>query len=702
MRDRIRLAGILTGITVLYVASGLLGLTLTSVDGSATAVWPPAGIAVAALLVVGLRAWPAAALGAFLTNVATSHAILPSIAIAAGNTLEYVVAALLAIRFAHGRFAFDRGPDILRFTALSALLAPVIAATAGTATLRLSGLAPPGDAGLVWLTWWLGDAVGIALFTPMCVLLTVRQSPARAGRGEALGLGVCVALMLAVAFSASESAARELPLAMLMLPLLLWSAFRFTARTTSVMGVLLSAFAVYRILNQLGPFAQGEPTTVLLSAQAFVAVMSVLMLSVAAEVHIRGRVEAEIRLLNDTLERRVDERTTELTRVHHRLVEAQSVAHVGSWEWDVSSNAIWWSDEMCRVFGLSTPPANYEGYLALVHPDDRDRTHAAVGATLETGRPFSFDHRIVRPDGECRVLHANGSVERDGAGRPIRLVGIGHDITERSVAEEARTQLIHEQVKLREAEEANRAKDAFLATLSHELRTPLNAALGWAHILRDSLREGDRDVRAVQAIYRNLLIQSRLVSDILDVSRIARGEVRLERELVEMTSVFEAARDMVRETAAARGVTIDIATAGIDTVTGDNRRLEQVAWNLLSNAVKYAADGGRVTISILERDGAVECSVADDGPGIAREFLPHVFERFSQADASVTRKHGGLGLGLAIAHDIIELHQGTITAGTNPGGGAVFMVRLLRHDAAAAVSSPATRDPVRPGDAGRA
>jgi signal transduction histidine kinase len=258
------------------------------------------------------------------------------------------------------------------------------------------------------------------------------------------------------------------------------------------------------------------------------------------------------------------------------------------------------------------------------------------------------------------------------------MLGIGHDVTERQQAEEARAELISEQAKLREAEGANSAKDAFLATLSHELRTPLNAALGWAHILRDSMRAEGRDDRAVQAIYRNLLLQSQLVSDILDVSRIVRGELPLERARVDMASVFEDALDTVREAAETRRVRVEITTVGSTDVVGDARRLHQVAWNLLSNAVKFAADGGDVRVSILEGPEWVECAVEDDGPGIAPDFLPYMFEQFRQADSSVRRKHGGLGLGLAIAQEIVRRHEGVISAANRAGGGAVLTVRLPR------------------------
>jgi PAS domain S-box-containing protein len=531
---------------------------------------------------------------------------------------------------------------------------------------------------MVWFTWWLGDACGIVLFAPVVVLWTARRLPMRAGLAESVTLGAVLAGVLYLVFGAWSEALRNLPLAVLLLPLLLWSAVRFNTATTATLSVVMSVIAVYRILHDFGPFILGEPDVSLLIVQSIVSIVSLLVLSVAAEVSARRRVEGDLRLLNDTLERRVAERTAELKRVHDRLVDAQTVALVGSWEWKVLEDSVWWSDELCRIFGVTTAPPTYEGFLSLVHPDDRERARAAVSEAGRTGQPFSFDHRIVRPDGGVRAIHSRGRVETDEAGRAVRMLGIGHDVTERQQAEEARAELISEQAKLREAEGANSAKDAFLATLSHELRTPLNAALGWAHILRDSMRAEGRDDRAVQAIYRNLLLQSQLVSDILDVSRIVRGELPLERARVDMASVFEDALDTVREAAETRRVRVEITTVGSTDVVGDARRLHQVAWNLLSNAVKFAADGGDVRVSILEGPEWVECAVEDDGPGIAPDFLPYMFEQFRQADSSVRRKHGGLGLGLAIAQEIVRRHEGVISAANRAGGGAVLTVRLPR------------------------
>ena len=694
MHERARFAGILASVAVVYILAGVVGLSFAELHPAVTPIWPSAGIAVASLLVLGLRVWPAVALGAFITNLlAFSGDARLAAAISAGNTLEALVAIALATRFANGRLAFERGPDVFRFTFIAALGATLISAGVGILAIGLADQIPAGAGWRLWITWWLGNATGMALYTPFCVLLATGHEAPRAGSKELAALAAALVLVLYAAFGLSAELQRDIPLAILILPLMLWSAFRVGILETSALGVIMSGVAVYRSLEHLSPFALGNGTSALILVQSLVAVVSLLMLAVAAETGVRRRVESKLRLLNETLERRVHDRTAEITRIRDRLVEAQSVAQIGSWEWDLATNAWWWSDGFSRIFGVSTIPASYDAYLALIHPEDRERTDAELKRAIHERYPLTFDHRIIRPDGEERVIHARGRVEFDADGIPRRLLVTGHDVTERLRAAEARAQLAQEQARLREAEDTNRAKDAFLATLSHELRTPLNAALGWTHILRDAIDAEHRHARVVHAIYRNLQLQSRIVSDILDITRITKGELPLDQERVDMRGVFEAAVDMVREAANARSVTIDIHSVGSPDVRGDSRRLQQVAWNLLSNAVKFASARGRVTVSILEGTNVVECSVEDDGPGIAPAFLPHVFEQFRQADSSSTREHGGLGLGLAIAHEIVAMHGGEIGAANRSQGGAVFVVRLPKsHPADAPGSTLPERD----------
>jgi len=243
-----------------------------------------------------------------------------------------------------------------------------------------------------------------------------------------------------------------------------------------------------------------------------------------------------------------------------------------------------------------------------------------------------------------------------------------------------------------EAESANQMKDEFLATLSHELRTPLNAIMGWAYMLRHGSLDEATSARALDAILRNAHAQNQLVADVLDVSRIITGRLRLHVRPVDLRGVVQQALDAVAPAVAARGVNVELVTGSGDMViAGDPDRLQQVVWNLLSNAVKFTPAGGRVEVKLDRAECGVDLVVIDTGAGIAPEFLPRVFDRFSQADASTRRTHGGLGLGLSIVRHLVELHGGGVEAWSEGVGlGARFTVRLPAS-AAADQARPARR-----------
>ncbi|WP_437786704.1 ATP-binding protein [Sorangium sp. So ce1097] len=253
------------------------------------------------------------------------------------------------------------------------------------------------------------------------------------------------------------------------------------------------------------------------------------------------------------------------------------------------------------------------------------------------------------------------------------------DITARKRVEQERASLFASERRARaEAEEANRLKDEFLATVSHELRTPLNAILGWSHLLQATSAAPEQRERGLQAIERNARSQARLIEDILDVSRIITGRVRLDSHLIDPGAVVGAAADSLRPTADAKGVALELADETRDVrILGDATRLQQVFWNLVSNAVKFTPAGGVVRVSVAQRGAALHVEISDTGQGIHPDFLPFVFNRFSQADSSTTRRHGGLGLGLAIVRHLVELHGGRTSARSEgEGRGATFEVVL--------------------------
>jgi CheY-like chemotaxis protein len=252
-------------------------------------------------------------------------------------------------------------------------------------------------------------------------------------------------------------------------------------------------------------------------------------------------------------------------------------------------------------------------------------------------------------------------------------------VIERKQAEAEREQmLIREQAAREQAESANRVKDEFLAVVSHELRTPLTAITGWADILLEGKVPGSTQLRGLQAIQRQSRSQRQLIDDLLDVSRIVSGKLRLDFRAVEPSKIISSAIDVVRPTAHAKNISLVVH---LDTregkMSGDPERLQQVIWNLLSNAIKFTLEGGRVEIRSRWLESSIEIVVLDTGQGISPEFLPHVFERFQQADVSTTRAHGGLGLGLSIVRHLVEIHGGTVQADSaGKDKGSTFTVCL--------------------------
>jgi len=244
--------------------------------------------------------------------------------------------------------------------------------------------------------------------------------------------------------------------------------------------------------------------------------------------------------------------------------------------------------------------------------------------------------------------------------------------------EDRRQSLAREHIARAEAETANRMKDEFLATVSHELRAPLNAILGWSHILRGGKPDEATVARGVEVIERNAQTQAQLIEDILDTSRVITGSLRLNRGPVDLSTVINAATDSVRLSAEAKGVQLAvILDPAARDVTGDASRLQQVIWNLLANAIKFTASGGRVEVRLQRADGQAQITVTDTGEGVAAEFLPFIFDRFRQADSTITRRHGGLGLGLAIVRHLVELHEGIVQVESRgEGHGSSFIVRL--------------------------
>jgi signal transduction histidine kinase/ActR/RegA family two-component response regulator len=364
----------------------------------------------------------------------------------------------------------------------------------------------------------------------------------------------------------------------------------------------------------------------------------------------------------------------QLQHAQERLNFTLEAAGVGYWELDLATQITKRSLQHDRIFGYpqGVPEWTLDDFLSHVVAGERERVSESVRLALASDDQFRIECPIVGADGVHRWIQVSARVERASDQTAARMLGIVLDVTER------RTLLGREQHARREAEHANHLKDEFLATLSHELRTPLNTILGWA----DLLGEGDlgpTEVRdGLAAIRRNAGAQAQMIEDLLYMSRIVSGKIHLSPSSVRLADVVAQAVESLRPTAEAKGVKVWSQLGGnAGLVAADPERLQQVFWNLLGNAIKFTPSGGRIDVSLEAVDSQLRVSVRDTGEGIDPDFLPHMFDRFRQGDAKTTRSHGGLGIGLSIVKQLVELHGGTVSGSSDGrGAGSTFTVSL--------------------------
>jgi PAS domain S-box-containing protein len=828
------LVGVGVAVALAYVAAALIGFRFAFAAEQVTTVWAPAGIGLAALLLGGVSLWPAVWVGAFVANAAVDAPVWTAAVLATGNTLEAVAACLLLRRTVRFDTRLRRVRDVIALVGLGAMLSTTLSATIGVVTLSLANEQPWARFATLWRDWWLGDAVGLLIVTPL--ILTFREarrwSRAAALETAVLTAGAVVVLHVVFGEALGPEPAHH-PLEYVIFPFVVAAAVRQGQPASALVVFAASAITIWHTVSGAGPFSSTQVHESLILLQVFMAVLAgtgLLLTAAIAERETGERRRAAAHAIVDVLARAPDlERAAPaIVRELCQNLEWQTGA---LWLFDKGDERLHcvsvWSlpgvaaasfakrtREMPLAPGIGLPgrvfqsgqptwienivedpdflradaarQAGFHGAFGFpiclggemlgviecfnrtVVPPDNDllqtmatvgnqigqfigrkreeeavaqeqrRTSAIVNTALDavigmsrTGTITEFNPAAVRMFGysRCEVLereladvlipprlreqhraglqrflttgmsafidrrvetvacHADGhefpvevAIARVSADDATVFTGFVRDLTARVQAEREREDLLAREASARmEAEAANRAKDEFLATLSHELRTPLNAIVGWARMLLEGAMDQQSTRRALEVIDRNAQLQAKLVGDILDVSRIITGGLRLDPLPVDMTSVIGAALDAVRPAAAAKNVRLTSRLSGsAEHVQGDPQRLQQVVWNLLSNAVKFTDAGGTVTIDLTDGpDHHVMIHVCDSGAGIAPDFLPHVFERFRQGDGSASRQHGGLGLGLAIVRHLVELHGGSVRAESpGQGKGATFTVIL--------------------------
>jgi PAS domain S-box-containing protein len=608
-----------------YIGAAKFGLHLSVANGVITPVWPPAGIAISALVLRGPRLWPAIAVGALVSNATSGVSIGVATAISAGNTLEALAGWYLLSRV-NFRPALDRARDVLALAILAGFVATAVAATNGVTTLRIAGSAAATPYGSAWALWWLGDAMGILLLAPLLLVWATRpwRMPARARIAE----GVVLATVLG-GTSAAVFLGGLWRYPYPIFPLLVLATLRFRQKGAATGTFIVAAFAIAGAVSGQTPLGSG-PTTAVEILQGLLAFSAVSLL-----------------VLGATLTER-DEAERELRQAAAKLAEAQQLSHIGSWEWDIATDTITWSDELFRIYGVD-PAANiaYGTFLEYVHPHDRDQVRGVVKRAFADGGSFELTHRIVLADGSERTIVGRGHIVAGDDGSPARMVGTGQDITERRAAEALR--------------------DSILSTVSHELRTPLTSILGFAMTLRErgGLDEATR-ISLTEQVVRQATRLERLLADLLDVDRLRHGLVRAIREPTDVAM-------LVTRVAVATGYPVKVDAEPV-VAEVDRPKLERVVENLIVNAIKHTPPSTEITVGVEADGGDLLLRVDDRGPGIPAADREAIFELFSRGAGSGTVH--GTGIGLALVAQFTALHGGTAWVEDHDGGGASFRVRL--------------------------
>jgi PAS domain S-box-containing protein len=616
-----------------YVGAGKVGLDLDVARGAITPVWAPSGIALGALLILGLRFWPAVALGAFVANVTSDSSIAVSAGIAVGNTLEPVVGAALVRRVGF-RPELDRVRSVLALTIFGAVLSTAIAATNGVTVLTIADHRPDSY-GTAWVLWWFGDAVGALMVAPLVVVastwLGTRLTAPRAAEAALL-----LAALVGIGTLVFHVGAWRYPY--LLFPLILWAAIRFQASGAAAASFVVGAIGTWGAVEGRFPLNAENATERVQLAQALFALLAVTLLVVGATIAEREAGRAELLALTSGLR------------------EAQALAHIGSWEWDIRGDVVTWSDELYRIYGLdpTAGPVDYARYLESIHPEDREFVNATVARALEEQRGYAFEHRVLRPDGSVRTVAGRGRVIVEGS-EPVKMVGTAQDVTDRR--------------------QADRLREDILSAVSHELRTPLTAILGFAVTLeqrRKDLSEQElaRIVPELGAAARRL---ERLLVDLLDVERVRRGAVALTRKETDVLRLVErsiAACDL-------DGRRVDISGGPVQAEL-DGPMVERIVENLILNAVKHTPPESSIHVRLDKAPEGVLIAVEDDGPGIPDEHKGTVFETFNRGPKALSPAPGA-GIGLSLVARFAEAHGGLAWVEDRPGGGA--SVRVLLPDA---------------------
>ena len=704
-----------------YVLTAKLGLRLDAVSGFAALVWPPSGIALAALLVYGKRLWPAITVGAFFVNVTTGAPPLVACGIALGNTLEPMVGAYLLVRTYQFDLSLTRARDVLALVFAACIVSTLVSATIGAGSLWIGGVIAGGTFTSAWRAWWVGDALGDLIVAPVLLVWGHRRSfrPPRLTRRalEASALGTAIVLVSLYVFDVVTPQGNrvEFRWPFLAFPVLIWAAWRFQQRGATAAILLVSIVATTQTVFGMGPFATSHLRESLLALQVFMSVVAITTLFLAAiiaERNMAARVRDGALEWAGAAERR-SSFLAEASRILASGLEYdKTMANVARLVVPMLGDncvvdAIGEDGTIRRVAEASADPAKEQWLRKLrKFPSGSSRLGSPVLRVMQTGRTEFTPHfddaalQAVAPNDEyLEIVRAIGprssvTIPLKSRDRIVGAITFGMAESGRSYAPEdialaeefaARAAVAADNASLYDqSQQAIRARDVFLAVASHELRTPLTALnLQVGNLLRalgrqsaDPAERGAEPMRRVKEMEQQIERLTALVETLLDVSRVGSGRMELETEELDLRDVVRGAVEQFRAQAIHAGCELQVEL-GADPCRGawDPLRTEQVLMNLLTNAAKFAA-GEPIRVTLACSPSAALLSVRDQGIGVARQDHERIFELFHRSPTE--RPFGGMGLGLWIARQIVHAMGGTIEVKSALSQGAEFIVSLPR------------------------
>ncbi len=714
-RQHLKFAGLVVLLATVYVLAAKIGLAFAFVHGNVTLIWPPTGIAVAAVCLFGYRVWPGLALGAFITTASTGAPLLFAAVTALGNPLQALAAVYLLRRYASFDRTLGRIRDVLWFVALAAAVSPVISATFGVASLKLVGLTTWTDFASVWFVWWSGDAMGVLLLAPLLLTLPDWRGevwlPGRVAEAGLLLLGAVI--ICAWVYQDVDSFELTGPLSYLAFPFVIWAGVRFEQRGATAVIFLTTAVAVWVTASGRGLFAQSEIRASLLSLYGYLSVLGVAGMLLAAAVMERRRALATAERSHDALEGTVRQRTEELASANaqllaqvdksrqaenalrqseERLRQAAQLVGLGYYVWDsVADRCLYCSEEHARIHGTTVEEyiaraCALDGEFLFTHPDDRERVRTAFKA-LRTGQPFEMEYRVLRPDGESRHVREIARPVFDEGGRVVQEYGTIQDVSESKQVEN----------KLRQTQKME-AVGQLTGGIAHDFNNLLAVIMGNAELLAQ--RHGEDD-RPTQAVLRAASRGAELTQQLLAFSR----KQPLHPQAVRLCDVVS---DMSKLLERTLGETIEVrisTSPDLWSASADPGQLENALLNLAINARDAMPEGGVLAIRtynerVQDQDMVlgldtkpgpyVVLSVGDTGTGMSSEVLEHAFEPFFTTKA--TGK--GSGLGLSMVYGFARQTGGHVTIDSTPGHGTTVKLYLPRAMASFVEPSPeSTADP---------